>query len=108
MLTSNDAEKVPLPLLNRCTVVDLLPVGFQNLCGFARAETARRGLSDASAEAIVMALVHPVARTKYISLQSVTVRSRRRRCWSGGRGSSDAQNTPREAGRCLIRWPESH
>ena len=43
----------------------------QYLCGFARAETARRGLSVDSTEAIVMALAHPIARTKYISLRSV-------------------------------------
>jgi len=52
-------------------VVDLPPIGFHDLCGFARAETTRRGLSEDSAEAIVLALAHPVARTKYISLRSV-------------------------------------
>jgi hypothetical protein len=71
VLTANNAERVPLPLLNRCTIIDLPPVCLQDLCTFARAETARRGLSEASTEAIVLALCHPVARTKYLSLRSV-------------------------------------
>jgi len=70
-MTANDAEKVPMPLLNRCTVVDLPPIEFHDLCRFARAETARRGLSEDSAEAIVLALAHPVVRSKYISLRGV-------------------------------------
>ena len=71
VMTANDAERVPLPLLNRCTVIDLQHIGLLDLCTFARAETARRGLSEASGEAIVMALAHPVSRTKYISLRGV-------------------------------------
>ena len=66
VMTANDAEKVPMPLLNRCTVVNLPPIEFHDLCRFALAETARRGLSEDSAEAIVLALAHPVARSKYI------------------------------------------
>ncbi|MFN4158579.1 MAG: AAA family ATPase [Gemmobacter sp.] len=53
VMTANNAERVPLPLLNRCTVIDLQRIGLLDLCTFARAETARRGLSDASGEAIV-------------------------------------------------------
>lgn len=71
VMTSNDAEKVPMPLLNRCTVIELQRIGLRDLCAFAWAETTRRGLSEASAEAIVMALAHPVARTKYVSLRGV-------------------------------------
>ena len=71
VMTANDVEMVPMPLLNRCTVVDLPPIGFHDLCGFARADTARRGLSEDSAEAIVLALAHPIARSKYISLRGV-------------------------------------
>ena len=71
VMTANDAERVPLPLLNRCTVIDLQRIGLLDLCTFARGEAARRGRSDASAEAIVMALAHPVSRTKYISLRGV-------------------------------------
>ena len=69
VMTANDAEKIPMPLLNRCAVIDLQRIGLSDLCTFARGEAARRGLSDASAE--VMALAHPASRTKYISLRGV-------------------------------------
>ena len=71
VLTANDAWKVPVPLLNRCQIVDLPPIGFQDLCDFVRAEAKRRGLSEDSAEAIVIALGRPEARGKYISLRGV-------------------------------------
>ena len=41
VMTANDAEKVPMPFLNRCTVIELQRIGLLDLCTFARAETAR-------------------------------------------------------------------
>lgn len=56
VLTSNRLDRLPEPLLSRCTVISLEPLSVQDLIGFAERTGKSRGLSDASIDAIIGAL----------------------------------------------------
>jgi ATP-dependent Lon protease len=71
VLTSNDWRGLPEPLLSRCPPIGLPEITRADLVAFARRVGARRGLSEASIEAIVEALEHPANRTRRLSLRSV-------------------------------------
>jgi hypothetical protein len=67
------AKKIcfPVPLRNRCTVIELPALNMKELANFTQREVARRGLSEQSAEAIVATLAHPISRHGYFSLRDV-------------------------------------
>jgi hypothetical protein len=71
VMTSNDVARVPVPLRNRCTVIELPALNMKELANFTQHEVARRGLSEQSAEAIVATLSHPISRHGYFSLRDV-------------------------------------
>ena len=56
VLTSNRLDRLPEPLLSRCTVISLEALSVRDLIGFAEQTGKSRGLSDASVDAIMEAL----------------------------------------------------
>jgi len=56
VLTSNTLTTLPAPLLSRLEVIKLSPVPVPDLVAFARREGGRRGLAQASVEAVVEVL----------------------------------------------------
>lgn len=71
VLASNDWRRLPPPLLSRCPPIRLERPTVSHLKAFARREGARRGLTDASIEAICEALDHAAARGHLPDLRAV-------------------------------------
>ncbi|UWQ54720.1 AAA family ATPase [Leisingera caerulea] len=72
ILTANDVSRVPEPLVNRCTVIELRALTCQQLRGFARHEAARMELSEASLDAIERVIEHSMdERGHSLSLRNV-------------------------------------
>lgn len=58
VLTANDVSRVPEPLVNRCTVIELQALSSFQLKGFARHQAVRMGLSKDSSDAIEGVIEH--------------------------------------------------
>ncbi|ABN78313.1 AAA family ATPase [Cereibacter sphaeroides] len=71
ILASNDWRSLPPPLLSRCPPIRLERPTVQHLKGFARHQGARRGLSEASIEAICEALDRAATRGHVPDMRSV-------------------------------------
>lgn len=71
ILAANSLRGLSDPFLSRVEVVHLPPPTLADLCAFARREAGRRGLSEASADAIVAALEAAGPRAGALSLRSV-------------------------------------
>lgn len=71
ILTSNNSRQVPQPLLSRCPPIQLQPMAHSDLAGVVRKEAKRRGLNDASAEAICMALAWAFENDRSANLRTV-------------------------------------
>jgi hypothetical protein len=71
ILAANSLRGLPEPLLSRCQVVRLPPLSAADLRAFAHREAARRGLSEASTEAILDTLTAIAPRAEALSLRTV-------------------------------------
>lgn len=71
ILAANSLRGLPEPLLSRCQVVRLPPLAAADLRAFAHREAARRGLSEASTEAILATLTAFAPRAGALSLRTV-------------------------------------
>lgn len=72
VLTANDVSRVPEPLVNRCTVIELQAISSSQLKGFARHQGARMGLSKVSLDAIERVIEQSMdERGHYLSLRNV-------------------------------------
>ncbi|MCE6968812.1 AAA family ATPase [Cereibacter sphaeroides] len=71
VLASNDWRSLPAPLISRCPPIRLERPTVPHLKGFARHQGARRGLSEASVEAICEALDRATARGYVPDLRTV-------------------------------------
>ncbi|MGY6411647.1 MAG: AAA family ATPase [Alkalilacustris sp.] len=70
-LAANSLRGLSEPFLSRLEVIHLPPLTRAELCNFARREARRRGLSEASADAIVAALEAVGPRSDALSLRTV-------------------------------------
>ncbi|MGY6409439.1 MAG: AAA family ATPase [Alkalilacustris sp.] len=71
VLAANSLRDLPAPLLSRCHVVPLRPLTTGDLRAFARRESGRRRLSEASTEAILATLTAVGPRSGAVSLRTV-------------------------------------
>ncbi|ASP20384.1 Lon protease [Antarctobacter heliothermus] len=71
VLTSNNFRDLPTPLLSRCPPIRLSALSLEDLVGFALRESHRRGLSQASSEAIQETLLRLSPQTERLSLRTV-------------------------------------
>lgn len=72
VLTANDISRVPEPLVNRCTVIELQALSSFQLKGFARHQAVRMGLSKDSSDAIEGVIEHSMDELgHYLSLRNV-------------------------------------
>jgi hypothetical protein len=70
-MTTNNWRLLPEPLLSRCPPIRLPQLTLSDLTGFAQREGAKRGLSNASIEAIAEVLARHGSQTGHLSLRSV-------------------------------------
>ncbi|MGY6634676.1 MAG: AAA family ATPase [Alkalilacustris sp.] len=71
ILAANSLRGLSKPFLSRLEVVPLPPLTRADLCGFARREANRRGLSEASIDAITATLDAVAPRAEALSLRTV-------------------------------------
>ncbi|WP_417673998.1 AAA family ATPase [Pseudodonghicola sp.] len=71
VMTTNDARLLPEPLLSRCPPLRLRDPSLEELIGFAQRQGSKRGLSEASIEAVVEALRRASCHARRLSLRTV-------------------------------------
>lgn len=71
ILTSNDCRQLPQPLLSRCPPIQLKSMTRGDLSGVVRKVAGKRGLSDASAEAVCAALAWAFENDRTANLRTV-------------------------------------
>lgn len=71
VMTSNDFRQLPEPLLSRCPPIRLRDPSLEELIGFARRQGDKRGLSEASIEAVVETLGRMARQAPRLSLRTV-------------------------------------
>lgn len=71
IMTSNTTRTIPPAVLSRCEVIELPDISHDDLVAFVRRSAARMGLTEASTDALILAIRRGYARKGRFSLRDV-------------------------------------
>ena len=71
VMTANSLDTIERPLLSRCHVMEIGPIGIDHLCAFARKEGQRRGLSETGCDTLAEVIRRHDGRAGDMSLRTV-------------------------------------